>query len=107
MDVRHQGQADLLFDGAYCFGRGQIRNGHPDNLTAGSGQTADLCHGGRYVVGTGIGHRLNGNRSAPANGNAPNDNLSGHTYPPVSFTMSLNATTIISKIKQANPAAFT
>ena len=44
----------------------------------GSGKAADLLHRGLHIPGGGIGHGLDGNRSAAANGHAPDNYLLLH-----------------------------
>ena len=126
VDVRHQGDGDALLDGPDGVGRRLVRDSHPDDLTPRLGQAADLGHSGLHVVGAGVAHGLDGDGGSPADGDAPRQDLSGHSLLPswktrlrrrrgcspsagkaqtISFTMSLKATTAIRASRQRKPAA--
>ena len=71
VNVHHEGQVDLFLDGPHGLGRRHVRHSHPDDLAPRRRQTADLGHGRLYVAGGGVRHGLDGHRSAPAHGHAP------------------------------------
>ena len=71
VDIDHQRQVDLFLDGPHGLGRRHVRHSHPDDLAPRRSQAADLGHGRRHVAGGGVRHGLDGHRSAPAHGHAP------------------------------------
>ena len=75
MDVRNQGDGYLALDLSQRTGGGLVRNGHPHDLAASTGQPIDLGHGGLYVGGIGIGHGLDGYRRTTAYGHITNLDL--------------------------------
>ena len=78
MDVRHQRDGAPLPNGPHRPGGGQIGHRHPHNLAPRRRQTFDLLRCGGHIVGAGVGHGLNGDRSPPSDGDAAHANLSGH-----------------------------
>ena len=68
------------FDSPHSLGRRHIGYRYPDDLAARLLQTEDLIHRGCHIIGAGIGHGLNGDRSAAAHRDAAHKNLSGHWY---------------------------
>ena len=63
VDIRHQRDVDLRFDGAQRVGGARIRHRHAHQFAAGFFQRMNLRHGGRHIVRGGFRHRLHGNRA--------------------------------------------
>ena len=70
VDVRDQGDGDLLPDFVHSLRGRLVGDGDADDLAARRLQGVDLGHGGRHVVGLRVAHGLDGNRGAAAHGHA-------------------------------------
>ncbi|MNN73821.1 hypothetical protein D3C81_1899730 [compost metagenome] len=69
VDIGDQRHADLLLDPAKGFGRVHVRYRDTNDVDTGINQTVDLCHGGRDIVGVGVGHALHGDGGIAADRN--------------------------------------
>ena len=78
VDIHHHRDGAVLLDFPHRPGGLHIGDGHPDNLTPGGGQLPYLPQGSLHVLGGGVGHGLDGDRGAPADGDAAHVDLSGH-----------------------------
>ena len=107
VDVHYHWYRAVLLDLAHRPGGLHIGDGHPDDLTPGGGQLFDLVHRGLHVLGGGVGHGLDGDGGAPADGDAAHMDLFGHDYLPNSLPTSLRVTISIRHIRAARPARWT
>ena len=78
VDVRDQGDGDLLADLVHRFRCRLVRDGHPDDLAARRLQGVDLGHGSRHVVGFRIAHGLDGHWGAAAHRHLTYHETLGH-----------------------------
>ena len=110
MNIRHQGDADLLLDFGDGLGGAHIRDGQADNVRPRHLHGLDLGHRGLHVPGLGVAHGLDGDRGAAA------DLHPAHVYffHGISFIhhfvtilkISLNITNAISASSSIMPAAW-
>ena len=114
VDVHHHRDGALLLELAHRLGGGHVGHRHPDDLTPRRRQSADLVEGGLHVVGAGVGHRLDGDRGAPSDGDPAHHDLLGHekTSPsshqmPMIFPTSLKATIRDRVSRAASPTKWT
>ena len=83
VDIHHQRDGNALPNGAHGPCGGPVGHRHPDDLAARRLQAPDLLHGGRHVVGAGVGHGLDAHRGAAAHRNAADQNLFCHCPVPL------------------------
>ena len=74
MDIGNQGDGDLFFDAGDGYCGGLIGHGNPDDFTARPGQTMDLVHRSRHILGGGVGHGLHRDRRHSADLNRSKSN---------------------------------
>ena len=76
VDVGHQRHRGCVHQRAHGLGAGLVVDGHAHDVRACVRHAANLRKGGLYVASVGVGHGLNGNGRAAADGDAACENLS-------------------------------
>lgn len=77
MDIRNHGNGADIMNGPEGTGRGFIRDGHADDFATRVSELSDLIQSRLHVPRVGIGHALNGDGSAAADGNAAQHEATG------------------------------